>query len=126
MSYIQINIGGKNRGLKFNQLAFVTFTQYVDTKNYLATAAYAMIYAGLMANCYVKREEPDFDFPTVCEWVDELYNTDPSIITKVDAVFSTTHQFLNLIDKTKEVLKEQTEEEKKNIGTTALSSPADG
>lgn len=57
MSYIQIEIGGKARGLKFNQYAMVTFYKHVDLKDYDASSVYAMIYGGLKANCYVKREE---------------------------------------------------------------------
>jgi hypothetical protein len=98
MSYIQIEIGGKLRGLKFNQYAVVTMAQYADLENYEATAAYAMIYAGLKACLYVKREESDFTFEQCCDWVDQL-GTDQ--ILKIYEVFAETQVYKNLIEKGK-------------------------
>ena len=71
MSYVQIEIGGKLRGLKFNQLSLEEYTKHVGTGN--ASAIYATFYAGLVGNCYVKQEEPDFTFEEVTEWVDKIY-----------------------------------------------------
>ena len=72
MSYIKINIGGKERGLKFNQMAMIIMGEKTDKENITASAAYALIYAGLRANTYVKSEEPDYTFEQVCDWVDLL------------------------------------------------------
>jgi len=72
MSYLRLNIGGQERGLKFNQMAYVLFYQHVDLAEYMATMYYAIIYAGLKANAYVKREEFEHSFEQVCEWVDEM------------------------------------------------------
>ena len=72
MSYIQINIGGQDRGLKFNQGAHIMFTDLVDRDNIKASAGYALIYSGLWANCFVKRLEPDFTFEQVCDWCETL------------------------------------------------------
>lgn len=90
MSYVQIEAGGKLRGLKFNQLALITMSQYTDVNNESATAAYALFYAGLYANCYVKRETPDFDFEKACEWLDLLSKED---IEKITAAFNETVSF---------------------------------
>ncbi len=46
MSYIQLELGGKARGLKFNQMAVITMTNYLDFNNLAATYGYALIYAG--------------------------------------------------------------------------------
>ena len=94
MSYIQIEIGGKLRGLKFNQYAVITMAKFADLDNYEATAGYAMVYGGLKANCYVKREEPDFSFEQVCDWVDLLK---PDDLVKVYEVFSEIQAYKNLI-----------------------------
>lgn len=99
MSYIEINLGSKNRGLKFNQYAVVTMAQYLDFENVPATYGYALVYAGLKGNCYVKREEPDFNFENVCEWVDEMSYED---ITKVRDCFEETQLFKQMIEKTGE------------------------
>lgn len=72
MSYCNITIGGKERGLKFNQMAILIYQQKVDNDNIVATSGYALIYAGLKANCYVKGHEADFSFENVCDWVDNL------------------------------------------------------
>lgn len=70
MSYIQIELKGKKRGLKFNQLAIEIFSKHLDdTSN--ASMIYACIYAGLRGNSYVKREDVDYTFEDVCDWVDE-------------------------------------------------------
>lgn len=82
MSYVQIKAGGKLRGMKFNQLTLITMSTYQDAANEIATAPYALFYAGLYSNCYVKREEPDFDFEKSCEWFDELSKEDIDKITK--------------------------------------------
>jgi len=93
MSYIQLELGGKARGLKFNQMAVITMTNYLDFNNLAATYGYALIYAGLVANCYVKREEPDFTFEQVCDWVETLT---PEQLTEVRAVFESTQTFKTL------------------------------
>lgn len=108
MSYIQIEIGGRLRGLKFNRGAYVIFTQSVDFEFFVATYAYGFVYAGLMGNCYVKREDPDFTFEQVCEWVDAL---PIEVLQGVQKVFESTTDFLNAV---KVAEAETTAVEKKN------------
>jgi len=78
MSYIQIDLGGKLRGLKFNQLAIEVIGTHNDTTTNTGFL-YAMVYGGLRGNSYVKREEPDYTFEQVCDWVDEMPNKDEQI-----------------------------------------------
>lgn len=116
MSYVQVEIGGKLRGWKANQYTVITMAQYADLDNYEATAGYAMIYAGLKANCFVKREEfvdkvemevdgkkqmvdVPITFEQVCDWVEEMT---PEVLLQVYAVFSETQAYKNLIEKGKE------------------------
>jgi len=96
MSYIQIEIGGKLRGLKFLQHAVITMSKYVDIDNYAATSGYAMVYGGLKCNNYVKRVEDDFTFEQVCEWVDLLSRED---LIKIHEVFAETQLYKDLVDK---------------------------
>lgn len=96
MSYIQIEIGGKLRGLKYLQYAVIVMAQKADLDNYDATAGYAMVYAGLKCNNYVKDVEDDFTFEQVCDWVDELPE---ETLLKVFEVFQETQAYKNLIDK---------------------------
>lgn len=105
MSYLQIEIGGKQRGLKFNQLAIEIMSQYNDTGT-TTGFMYAMIYGGLRGNTYVKREEPDYTFEQVCDWVDVLPNK-TEVITEVTRVMSETQIWKDLVDKGKEVAEEE-------------------
>lgn len=105
MSYLQIEIGGKQRGLKFNQLAIEIMSQYNDTGTNTGFM-YAMIYGGLRGNSYVKREEPDYTFEQVCDWVDVLTNK-TEVITEVTRVMSETQIWKDLVDKGKEVAEEE-------------------
>lgn len=101
MSYLQIEIGGKQRGLKFNQLAIEIMSQYNDTGTNTGFL-YAMIYGGLRGNTYVKREEPDYTFENVCDWVDELKDKE-NVIVEVTNKLQETKIWKDLVDKGKEV-----------------------
>ena len=71
MSYTQIEIGGKLRGLKFNKMAQLILQDKVMAGN-LMSGVYALVYAGLVSNDYVKGVEPDYTFENVCDWTDNL------------------------------------------------------
>lgn len=81
-NYIQKNIGGKPRGLKFMQGALMIYQEIIDPAHILATASYAIVYAGLKCNAIVKRQELLNDdgspttFEQVCEWVEEMTKDD--------------------------------------------------
>ena len=104
MSYIQIEIGGKLRGLKFNQLSLEEYTKNVGTGT--ATAIYATFYAGLVGNCYVKQEEPDFTFEDVTNWVDEIYEKGRKAdIEKVCKLWTDTYVYREWLKEFKEKLR---------------------
>jgi hypothetical protein len=111
MSYIQVEIGGKPRGLKFNQMAVLTMTQYLDYNNMAATYGYALVYSGLLANCYVKREEPDFTFEQACDWADEISVDD---LTKIRECFESTQTFKTLTKAGEEQTKKKARSTTKN------------
>jgi hypothetical protein len=116
MSYLQLELGGKLRGLKFNQLAIEIISTHNDNSTNSAFM-YAMIYGGLMGNSYVKREEPDYTFEEVCDWVDAMENKNDAI-TKVTEVLTSTQVWKNLVK-----AGEQIEEEKKKVNNvTTISS----
>ncbi len=71
MSYVQIEVGGKLRGLKFNKMAQLILSEKVKPGN-LLSGVYALVYAGLVANDYVKGIEPDYSFEDACDWADLL------------------------------------------------------
>jgi glutaminase len=86
MSYIQIEIGGKPRGLKFNKMSQLLLEDKVQQGN-LMSGIYALVYAGLRANDYVKGIESDYTFEEVCDWSDEL--TDETFL-KIQEAFQST------------------------------------
>jgi hypothetical protein len=113
MSYIQIEIGGKQRGLKFNQLSLETYTKNVG--NEVSTAIYATFYAGLIGNCYAKQEEPDFTFEDVTDWVDKLYEEGrKEEIKKVCDLWADTYIYREWIKEFQEKVRAILEPEKKS------------
>ena len=101
MSYIEVEIGGKVRGLKFTKYAMILINKKADLKNWAATANYAMVYAGLAANNYHKEVENDFNFEDVCEWVDEL---DAATIVKIDSALQNANAYKATIEASKIVI----------------------
>ena len=95
MSYLQIELGGKLRGLKFNQLAIEIISTYNDLESN-TSFLYAMIYGGLRGNTYVKREEADYTFEEVCDWVDAMENKE-EIVAKVTSTLTETNIWQTLV-----------------------------
>ncbi len=89
MSYVQVNMGGKLRGMKFNKMAQLIVSEKVVPGNTMS-GVYALVYAGLSANCYVKGEPEDFTFEQVCDWADELSAEDSN---KIKAAFEQTEMY---------------------------------
>lgn len=113
MNYIQIEIGGKPRGLKFNQLSLETYAKNVGTN--VSTAIYATFYAGLVGNCYVKQEEVDFTLEDVTDWVDELYEQGrKKEIEKVCELWAGTYIYREWLKEFQDKLRAILEPEKKS------------
>jgi len=102
MSYLQIEIGGKKRGLKFNQLAIELISKHNNGTTQSAFM-YAMFYGGLMGNTYVKQEEADYTFEDVCDWVDALENK-ADVITLVTNAMTETQIWKTLVKSGEEIL----------------------
>ena len=86
--YMQADILGRKRGLKFGTIAIRQITLYSE-KNGKAlgeTLDLALIpiivYWGLFNNCYIKQEDPDFTFEDVVEYVEDNIST-PDIFTDI-------------------------------------------
>ncbi len=118
MSYCKILIGGKERGLKFNQMATIIIAQKADIENYAATAGYAIVYAGLKANCYVKSEECDFTFEQVCDWVEDL---SPETMLMIVETWQSTQSYKALYEKGTEKQEEITKKKLKRISPNKAS-----
>lgn len=106
MSYIQVEIGGKLRGLKFNQMALLILQEKMEPGN-LISGVYGLVWGGLKANCYVKGEEVDFTFEQSCDWADEL---DESKLNEIRAAFQKTEAYKKgaaYLDKLEEAKKKE-------------------
>ena len=78
--YIQADILGKPRGLKFGTLAAEQITMDLVSLgvaiqgNYSSAMISSIIYWGLFNNTFVKRQELDVTFEDVCNWMDDHWN----------------------------------------------------
>ena len=91
--YIQADILGRTRGLKFGMLAVQQIGMEMQKlgkvfgDNSIDLAAVpVIIYWGLFNNCYIKKEDPDFTFEDVVDWVDSNI-TNPELFTPILQAF---------------------------------------
>jgi hypothetical protein len=108
--YIQAEILGKTRGLKFGNLAAEQITMElialgVATQgNYSSAMISVIIYWGLYNNSFVKRQELDVTFEDICNWMDDNWkNKDVEpMITSIVKTYEESRQ-------TKDVIQDLTE-----------------
>ena len=91
--YIQADILGRTRGLKFGMLAVQQIGMEMQKlgkvfgDNSIDLAAVPVIfYWGLFNNCYIKKEDPDFTFEDVVDWVDSNIGN-PDLFTPILQAF---------------------------------------
>lgn len=72
MNYVQVEIGGRLRGLKFNNYGIEQMLLKQNGSASDVEGTYAMFWGGLKGNSYAKEEEVDYTFGDVVDWVDEL------------------------------------------------------
>jgi hypothetical protein len=87
--YIQLELGGKKRGVKFGNYALVEYSKLNETgvvefseQNPIKLCA-DLVYCGLKNNCFIKKELEDFTYDDVIAWVDDMPITQITEITKV-------------------------------------------
>lgn len=90
-NYLQLEIGGKLRGLKFNMGTYqaisdltgqdpLTFAPASNAYADLVPYARTIFHAALLSNCKSKKEEPDFTQADVDAWFDEFGIKDVTLI----------------------------------------------
>lgn len=125
MSYVLLtNCIGKDRGWKVNQKTIEIWSNKVDDKAFASTSNYGAIYGGLVANCYVKEEEPDFTFEQVCDYVDEL-NTTPAglaLLEQVKEKFEASQYYIKILEKMEGMLKSMKEQSDEADSSTDMSA----
>lgn len=111
MSYIKINLGGVERGLKFNIYGIEKMTEKMRGSSLMAFA-YAMVWGGLQGNSYAKELEPDYTFDQVIDWVDEMGEEKNQVIEDVTKVLMSTQGYKDLIKIGAEVLSNEGDKKK--------------
>ena len=76
--YIQLELGGKKRGVKFGNYALMEYSKINNTgvaefteENPIKLCA-DLVYCGLKNNCFIKKEIEDFTQDDVLLWVDDM------------------------------------------------------
>ena len=113
MDYIQLELGGKLRGLKFNQYTYIKFYEKVSPDDYIATFHYAAVFAALKSNAYVKGEEFTETWEDVCSLVDAMKTEDKD---KVAEVFNNTAYFRKAVEDGEKIIEE--EKKSQSLSTT--------
>jgi hypothetical protein len=85
LNYIQVELGGEKRGLKYGLGALKHIKNLTSADPFALTAkgasdniedqiefAAIVFYAGLLSNCDSKKQEPDFTIEDVTRWVEEM------------------------------------------------------
>jgi hypothetical protein len=87
--YIQLELGGKKRGVKFGNYALIEYSKLNNTgvvefneQNPIKLCA-DLVYCGLKNNCFIKKEVEDFTYEDVISWVDDMPIAQITDITKV-------------------------------------------
>ena len=87
--YIQLELGGKKRGVKFGNYALIEYSKLNGTgvvefneQNPIKLCA-DLVYCGLKNNCFVKKEIEDFTYEDVVMWVDDMPIQQITEITQV-------------------------------------------
>lgn len=111
MSYIKVLLAGKERALKFNQLSIEVFTANINYEATETSSIYSIFFAGLTGNCFAKREEVDFTFEQVCDWVDDLFDKDQAKIKEVCNLFTETNAYKNWFENFSEKVRSLTNKE---------------
>lgn len=104
MSYILLkDCIGKDRGWKVNMFTIEKWGKGIDPDAFNSTSTYAAVHAGLLANCKVKEEEPDFTYEQVCDYVDALNESGEgvNILEEINKVFESSQYFVRLVEKLK-------------------------
>ena len=119
---ITLQIGGKQRTLKFNMRAVEAFGEIKNAGTSVVSSSVNLIYAGLVGACYVKQEEPDFTFEDVSEWVEDLIMSGKvDILGAADKCFSDSLAFNFFTEQAEDLKKKATQ----SSGQTSTPTPGE-
>jgi len=115
---MKIKLNGKEYGIKFNQLAIEKLHEFNDGET-TSGFMYAMVYGGMIGYSRLKREDVDYTWENVCEWVDEMENKNEQI-QAVTILLNETKVWNDLIKQGQEI--RENEEKKKAIESSATTT----
>jgi hypothetical protein len=111
---MKIKLNGKEYGIKFNQLAIEKLHEYNDGET-TSGFMYAMVYGGMIGYSRLKREDVDYTWENVCEWVDEMEDKNEQI-QAITILLNETKVWNDLIKQGQEI---QENDKKKVIESNA-------
>lgn len=124
MSYILLkDFIGKDRGWKVNMMTVELWSKQLDDAAFQSSSLYGAVYAGLIANCKVKQEEPDFTFEQVCDLVDEMNLTESGRLTldEIRVKFEQSQYYIVLVKKLQDKVEEIENENVKKKETEMIA-----
>jgi hypothetical protein len=102
ISYLQLDLGGVKRGLKFNMMTCELLEEItgqdplqqlgiVKDRNFkeLKGVVFDIFYAALLSNCKSKKEEPDFTKEQALDWFN--FDLHPVYLYKIIQAFNSVH-----------------------------------
>lgn len=130
--YVEMNILGQKRGLKFGNLAFERiekelFKLYEGAEYYNTKMQADIVFAGLINNCYRKGVDPDFTYEQIFDFIDDNQRNIEVVteIAEVIRVYENSKPMQEHIERVKEAIdtiqKEQ-DSKKKVAGKKSKSS----
>lgn len=73
--YINVELGGENRGIKFGNRALLDVMakhQITGNIKFSFDLVVDLVFFGMVNNCMIKKQNPDFTEDQVTEWVDDM------------------------------------------------------
>jgi hypothetical protein len=116
---ITLQLGGKERTLKFNMRALETLSEVKLAGDIGLSSAAVIVYAGLIGWHYAKQTQPDFTFEDVSEWVEDIMlSEDRGVIADVNECFESSRAFKFIQENAKKKVAQLT-------GQTSTLSPGE-
>lgn len=121
MSYIQIDLCGKLRGLNFNMFAIEKMRDFASVAGMTSASNIAITYCGLLGNAFVKNETLDVSLEQVCEAVEEMMMDERRIndLQRITECFVESKAYKFALGQLEKKTKEQL------TGTTSTDSPSE-
>jgi hypothetical protein len=107
---MKIKLNNKEYGIKFNQLAIEKLYEFNDGET-TSGFMYAMVYGGMLGYSRLKREDVEYTWELVCDWVDDMDDKNEQI-QAVTVMLNETKVWNDLIKQGQEI---QEEEKKKKV-----------